>query len=248
MTIECGESTDPDHTGSATCIPQAAGADCHSSYSDSFTAGCGDTGTITRTWTCADANSELVATCDQIITIEDTTPPTIEGCPTESIPLGCNPTLPTCDDAKALVTASDTCGHARLDCDAGEVQQDGCGHSQTFTVTAIDDCNNTSDPCYVTYTWTAAPSAPVFDDCSDDSDNLGCTKDSSTIPHCDSSVTASDACGAAEVSCCENPDGDTCGNLDSVTNCVHTRVLRYTATGACGLTTTCTHTFAWSEN
>jgi len=93
---------------------------------------------------------------------QDTTPPVLTGCPVGSIALGCNPTaLPSCADAKALVTATDDCGPAIKDCLEGSAVSNGCLHSQSFIITATDGCGNVSDPCVVTYTWSQS-TAPVW--------------------------------------------------------------------------------------
>ena len=73
LVIECGESIDPSNTGNATATDN-----CDLSpditYSDSQV-----DNVITRTWTATDDCGNQ-ASCDQIITVEDTTPPTIT-CP-----------------------------------------------------------------------------------------------------------------------------------------------------------------------
>ncbi|MDP4281447.1 MAG: T9SS type A sorting domain-containing protein, partial [Bacteroidota bacterium] len=83
----------------------------------------------------------------------DLTPPVITGCPSDTTYLGCNPTPPTCADALALVTVNDECdGAITPTCSAGEIISDGNFRIQTFTLTAIDSCNNPSQ-CQVTYSW-----------------------------------------------------------------------------------------------
>ncbi|NNE28349.1 MAG: LamG domain-containing protein, partial [Saprospiraceae bacterium] len=79
VTIECDESIDPAinamlgiATGTVNCggIPTI-------SYSDNMASGsCGQESVITRTWTARDDCGNM-ATCDQMITLEDTTPPDI---------------------------------------------------------------------------------------------------------------------------------------------------------------------------
>jgi hypothetical protein len=73
VTIECGESTLPDNTGYAT-----ATGECDPSptitYSDSSSGTCPEV--ITRTWTATD-DCDNSASCIQIITVVDTTPPDI---------------------------------------------------------------------------------------------------------------------------------------------------------------------------
>ncbi|MBP6184103.1 MAG: T9SS type A sorting domain-containing protein [Saprospiraceae bacterium] len=75
ITIECDDSTDPADTGMA-----SATDDCDPdpviTYTDveDLTSCGGTTGTITRTWRAEDASGNFVE-CDQIITVNDTTPP-----------------------------------------------------------------------------------------------------------------------------------------------------------------------------
>src|SRR5439155_22348469 len=118
--------------------------------------------TLTATDGCNNA-----ATCPVTYTwTEDTTAPTISGCPSGPIDLKCNPTRPTCDDAKNLVSVSGTCDTAPvLDCAPGTVTGTGCHKSQTFTLTAKDACGNVSAPCLVTYTWTEDAIAPTISGC-----------------------------------------------------------------------------------
>jgi hypothetical protein len=76
VTIECDESTDPSNTGTATA-PDNCDSNPSITHSDAVTPGaCPDDYVIARTWTATDAcgNSN---TCEQIVTIEDTTAPVI---------------------------------------------------------------------------------------------------------------------------------------------------------------------------
>jgi len=76
VTLECDESTDPSNTGTPTssdvCDPNPTDA-----FSDSVAAGvCAQESVITRTWTATD-ECGISNSCDQTITVEDTTAPVI---------------------------------------------------------------------------------------------------------------------------------------------------------------------------
>nr|MBN2276813.1 hypothetical protein [candidate division Zixibacteria bacterium] len=73
ITIECDESTDPSNTGTATATDNCDTAPVIT-YADVV-----NSDTITRTWTATDACGNS-ATCQQVITIDDTTAPVIT-CP-----------------------------------------------------------------------------------------------------------------------------------------------------------------------
>jgi len=165
---------------------------------------------------CGDALS-AAATLDV-----DNEPPTFT-CPTGS-DLGCNPaSLPDCDSVKALVTGlDDNCDPSpRLDCEAGAITGT-CDKSQTFTLTATDDCGNTSDPCYVTYTWTDDTVPPEITCPADES--VQCAGD---VPPADvNSVQASDNCGTPTVT--------HRGDVSDGQTCPETITRTYRATDACG--------------
>jgi hypothetical protein len=238
-TIECGTSTDPTVTGQGSCT----GTGCVSSYEDSYAGGdCGAGGhifqTLTRTWKCTAPTGE-VSTCPQTITIRDTTPPTITTCP-EGTDLGCNPeTTPTCDSVKAHVVAHDTCSdnQVTLDCQVDD-SDSGCTHTRKFTIKAKDACNNTSDPCVVTYTWKVDTTAPVLHDVPSGGD-LGCNP---TRPSCDTGVTATDNCdGTVNVTC-------TPGAVTDVGTCGKRQTFTYSAHDTCGNPVSTDVTYTWKED
>ncbi len=119
-------------------------------FGDSSSGGCPEV--ITRTWTAED-DCGNVATCDQIITVQDTTDPVIGTCPADisvnSDPGGCgavvNFTHPTalddCDVSPAVTCVPDS----------GSTFAVG---TTAVTCTAEDDCGNTDD---CTFDVTVAP-------------------------------------------------------------------------------------------
>jgi hypothetical protein len=185
--------------------------------------------TRTLTYTAVDACNNS-STCTQVISwTVDTTPPVFTNCPA-STNLGCNPTnVPGCNPA---VGATDGCSTPTVSC-ASVDATNGCLRTRTLTYTAVDGCNN-SNTCTQVITWTVDTTPPVFVNCPTPAfTNMGCNPDPASIPFCRVSVTATDNCGAAHVTC----------SLVQTTNlltCERTRTITYTATDDCGNTATCT--------
>src|SRR6185295_363129 len=113
--------------------------------------------TVTRTYRAADACTNL-ATCQQIITVQDTTPPTIT-CPTD-VNLGCNPaSIPACNPSNAVAT--DNCGTPTVTCASFNGPTNGCVHYRTNVYTAIDACTNTAT-CRQVISWTEDTTPPTI--------------------------------------------------------------------------------------
>ena len=179
--------------------------------------------------------------CTKAVPVDDTEKPTITTCPTGS-DLGCNPleaSLPTCESVKALVVATDNCHVKQLNC-SREDSDNNCTHTRVFTITAQDDCGNLSDPCVVTYTWTADTTSPTITSCPTGGD-LGCNPPPGSQPTSDSVkalVTANDNCHVKRLNC-ESQDSDS--------GCTHTRVFTIRAEDDCGnLSDPCVVTFTWT--
>lgn len=208
VTIECDEPVGPSNTGMATtednCDP-----DPSLSYSDEIIPGdCEDNFVIVRTWTSVDRCGN-VGTCEQHITVQDTTPPTIT-CPepaTVQCPEDATP------DVTGTAVADDNCDPDPevLYSDSMEGQ---CPMTITRTWWAVDRCGNVSETCQqiiiaddTTEPECAAPPDIVVE-CRDE------------IPPCPADFeeflaqggSATDNCEAplTLVSCVDTSDGNTC--------------------------------------
>ncbi|MDY2588552.1 HYR-like domain-containing protein, partial [Winogradskyella aquimaris] len=106
ITLECTESTDPSNTGNATATDDCALPNV--TFSDTEVTDCGDTKTITRTWTATDACGNSVS-ADQTITVIDTTAPSFN----EALPADATVECDAVPTAETL-TASDNCGTATV--------------------------------------------------------------------------------------------------------------------------------------
>ncbi|MEO0874772.1 MAG: hypothetical protein AAFY48_09225, partial [Bacteroidota bacterium] len=133
ISVSCGSSTDPTATGEATANSACGEADIN--FSDSFAAACGNTGTITRTWTVTD-NCGGTTSCDQTITIVSDVPPLLQIPPDATI--GCNDSsTPT---NTGLATATGGCGEVSVTFSNSVTP--ACGNTETITRTwtATDEC------------------------------------------------------------------------------------------------------------
>ena len=94
---------------------------------------------MVRTWTFTDlcGNASSVS---QTITVDDTTPPTIN-CPAGFQVAGLQ-NVPACNPNDA--SASDNCGAVTITCTQGPLVGDGCIGTVTNTYTATDACGNTA--------------------------------------------------------------------------------------------------------
>ncbi len=236
LTVECGESTDTLETGTATAMDICGMVTI--TFSDAFEAACGNTGTITRTWTATDECGNS-STGDQTITIEDTTDPVFETDLPEDITVECD-NIP----AALVLTAndvSDNCSAAAdITIDFMETTVDGScvGESViTRTWTIEDECGNTAQ--HVQVVTVEDNTAPVLS-CQDvtiqlDEDGFATIDDGGLI----NLVSVSDNCSGATVTASQVDFG--CEDLgdNSVT---------LTATDDCGNTSTCVTTVTVEDN
>ncbi len=178
------------------------------------------------------------STCTRIHNWQVTTAPVFANCD-NTFDLGCNPgAVPTCADVQTApfggaVTACNECGNVTgITCSEGITVSNGCNRTKVFTF-SVTACGFTST-CTRTFTWKVA-TAPVFDNCTTGTTNLGCNP--ASLPSCDLNVTATSECGPAIVIC-------TAGAITS-NGCNREQIFTYVATGECG-TSTCTRTFVWT--
>jgi hypothetical protein len=179
--------------------------------------------TITRTWTATDYCGNAVQ-CEQSITLDDSTPPTITCPPDTSVQ--CVEDVPAPDISRVIT--SDDCSEVAVTWRGDTPLTDPCGGFITRTYRATDDCGNFTD-CTQTITVddTTPPTAicppPVSVQCPDD------------VPAPDISlVVARDNCGNVTVSWVgDSPLTDPCGGTITRT---------YRATDDCGNFTDCTQT------
>jgi gliding motility-associated-like protein len=137
-TIECGDSTDPSVTGTAT-VSAACGA-FEITYEDAITPGtCEGEYSITRTWMATDTCGNI-STVAQTINVQDTTAPVIATLPADST-IDCSVT-----PEFAQATATDACG-SDVTLTFEDVTTPGAcegEYSITRTWTATDACGNAS--------------------------------------------------------------------------------------------------------
>ncbi|MCA0154548.1 gliding motility-associated C-terminal domain-containing protein, partial [Winogradskyella sp. 2Y89] len=153
---------------------------------------CGNTKTITRTWTATDDCGNTTSAV-QTITVVDTTPPTIDNSGVSNIDIQCGVTPDGTLEAwianNAGATASDTCGNVTWSNDYGANTDVDCANGAiTVTFTATDDCGNASS---VTATYSIIDTvAPVITIPADVT--IECTEDES--PANTGTATATDDC------------------------------------------------------
>lgn len=219
-TVKCDESLDPNvnvNLGKPTTDPCCP---IQTSYVDSITSSnCPGNYVITRTWTAS--TSCVTNTCVQTITVTDTSVPVIVSVP-PGTDLGCNPqNLPTDESVKALVVVTDPCGTPEIKVTHVDLPV-GCMVTRTFTITAVDQCGNTSEPRTVIYTWKVDLAPPVLSGLPGTTASYQCLSDVPPPPV----VTALDNCdGELAVTYNSIETGEPCDRLITRT---------WTARDACG--------------
>ena len=217
VTLDCPADIDPLSTGQATALDTCG--EVILTYDDQEVAGCGDTRTITRTWTAVDPSGNRTS-ADQIITVVDNTAPVITA--PADVTLECASDTSTA--TTGLASVADTCGGTILS--YSDSFTAGCGATGviTRTWTATDDCGNTATvDQIITLEDTSAPSLTTPAD-------VTLEYPADTTPGNTGTATAADFCGTVTISF-EDATVPGCGNTEVLTR-------TWTAVDACGNTTT----------
>jgi len=220
ITIECDESTLPSNTGNASAVDNCDGSP-DVTYTDSR-----NYGVITRTWTATD-NCGNSSSCQQTITILDTTPPVIN-CPTD-VTIECDQSTDPSNTGSA--TAIDNCDTNVTISYTDSETAGSCPQEKTISRTwhAEDDNGNYAE-CIQTIT-VEDTTTPVIT-CPGDI-TLEC--DQSTDPSNTGSATASDNCGAVTVTYSDNIVSGNCPDNYTIQR-------TWTATDECNNSSDCVQT------
>lgn len=232
ISIECDESTDPSHTGSATATDNCDGSPIIT-FSDISIPSGPQTYVISRTWKATDhcGNS---STCIQNITVHDATPPVID-CP-DNITIAC--TANTLPANTGSATATDNCDPAPVITYTDITTGGACPQERTITRTwvATDACGNSST-CAQTI-FVDDNLAPVLT-CPANITIL-CT--ASTLPANTGTATATDNCDAApEITFTDATVAGSCPQERTITR-------TWRATDDCGNTSTCNQVIFVDDN
>jgi len=227
--LECPADTSPNALGTADAVDSCSGASVPVSFSDTAIAGCGGAESITRTWT-ADDGAGNTASCDQLISVEDTLAPSLLGVPAD-MSVECD-AVP----APATVTASDACDTSATAAFAEALSAGDCPDAFSLfrTWTASDGCGNSADESQtITVDDTTAPIIT----CPADQLSLECNADTSIAAT--GSATATDNCGSAAISSSDATSAN-CGSTVSITR-------TFTSGDDCGNQSTCDQLIATQD-
>src|SRR6185436_400834 len=198
ITLEYPASMNPTNTGVATATDNCTTASM--AYTDAVTNACGNTRTITRTWSAWDSCNNT-SKCVQVIAVRDTTAPVIM-CPPD-ITRECGQSTAT--NATGVATATDANGVASII--YADTVTANCGNTVTIARrwTATDLCNNSSS---ATQTITVRDTTPPVIT-RPPNVTLECTAD--TLTAATGVATATDTCGSVTVTYSDSVS-NTCGN------------------------------------
>ena len=191
ITINCGEDSSPTSTGLATAISNCS-TDSVVTFSDTVETNCGATQIITRTWTAQDACDNPIATCIQIITIVDQTPP-VASCPADiSVDTDLNQCSAVVDYS---IEGTDSCGSVTITQTSGLVSGSMFPIGDTVNTFEIqDECGNLSECSFVVTVVNNNDAQAICQDITIALDAMGMA-----------SITPSDINGGTVV-LCETPD------------------------------------------
>ena len=208
-TVECDAVPPPaSPTATDACGPASL------SFDETESAGaCPNERVLTRTWTAAD-ECGLTAQAVQVLTVVDTTPPSLEGVPPDAT-VECDAVPPP-----ASPTATDACGPAGVIFEETEAAG-ACPNERvlTRTWTAADECGNEAVGVQVLTVVDTQP--PQIEGVPADA-----TVECDAVPP-PASPTATDACGSASLSFEESEEPGACPNERVLTR-------TWTATDECG--------------
>ena len=226
--IECGDATNPADIGQATATDNTDPAPAVT-YSDLVNlSGCGNTGTITRTWTATDACGNSVSD-NQIITLVDTMAPAFaEGQGSLDVTIECDAS--TNPSVTGTPTVGDTCDGAPTLTYANAVNLTGCGGytgSVTRTWTATDACGNGADFVQLLTIVDTSPPSLSISNATFECDGAGNIND---IANWIASASAADTCGSVTIT------NDFAGLTEDCPG-TGTTAVTFAATDPCGNTT-----------
>ena len=181
----------PEITGTATAISNCSTPPTIT-FSDSYDTTCGTSGTITRTWTAQDACDNPIATCIQIITVVDQTPP-VASCPADiSVDTDLNQCSAVVDYS---IEGTDSCGSVTITQTSGLVSGSMFPIGDTVNTFEIqDECGNLSECSFVVTVLNNNDAQAICQDITIALDAMGMA-----------SITPSDINGGTVV-LCETPD------------------------------------------
>ncbi len=228
VSVECSGSIAPTVLASATASDGCSITDITYNDAENLTS-CNNTGTIVRTWTATDnCGNELSE--DQLITVVDTTPPSLVV--PDDVVVDCGGSTDPEAETTGIATASDACGIGAI---AATFQDDvtgltGCSSTGIIVRTwrAVDDCGNVMTD---TQNIEVQDNDPPTINCPE-SVSLGVNTDGDVPPADPASIVAIDGCD-------DNPTVTHAGDVLSSEDCLYTVERTYQAVDACGNTSTC---------
>ena len=226
LLLACDAGTNTATTGLATATDNCDAPAIR--FADTIILGaCPQSRTIARVWTATDACGNA-ATCTQTLTVVDSEAPAIS-CPTDLL-LACDADTNTA--ATGLASATDTCDNAPAIRFADTVTAGACPQSRTISRvwTATDACGNSAS---CTQTLTVVDSeAPA----------ISCPAD--LLLACDAGTNTAATGLATATDTCDDALAIRFADTVTVGACPQSRIIArvWTATDACGNSTSCTQT------